>query len=68
MQFSSCNVKKLACFYGPHFLSLPTEEVWPDYVVYFSLHFYRALAASCVLYDRIEHSQGFSIFIEFLAF
>ena len=51
-----------------HFLSLPTQEVWPDYVVYFSLHFFRALAASCVLYDRIEHSQGFSIFLEFLAF
>ena len=27
----------------------------------FSLHFSRALAASCVLYNRTEHSQGFSI-------
>ena len=25
------------------------------------LHFFRALAASCVLYNRTEHSQGFSI-------
>ena len=24
-------------------------------------HFFRALAASCVLYNRTEHSQGFSI-------
>ena len=24
-------------------------------------HFFRALAASCVLYNRKEHSQGFSI-------
>ena len=27
----------------------------------FSLHLFRALAASCVLYNRTEHSQGFSI-------
>ena len=26
------------------------------------------LAASCVHYNRIEHSQGFSIFVDFLAF
>ena len=32
-----------------------------DYVSCFSLHFFRALAASCVLYNRKEHSQGFSI-------
>ena len=32
-----------------------------DYVSCFSLHFFRALAASCVLYNRTEHSQGFSI-------
>ena len=31
------------------------------YVSCFSLHFFRALAASCVLYNRKEHSQGFSI-------
>ena len=31
-----------------------------DYVSGFSLHFFRALAASCVLYNRTEHSQGFS--------
>ena len=32
-----------------------------DYVSCFSLRFSRALAASCVLYNRTEHSQGFSI-------
>ena len=32
-----------------------------DYVSCFSLHFFHALAASCVLYNRTEHSQGFSI-------
>ena len=32
-----------------------------DYVSCFSLHFFRALAASCVLYNRTEHSRGFSI-------
>ena len=32
----------------------------PDYVSCFSLHFFRALAASFVLYNRTEHSQGFS--------
>ena len=31
------------------------------YVSCFSLHLFRALAASCVLYNRVEHSQGFSI-------
>ena len=31
------------------------------YVSCFSLHFFRALAASCVLYNRTEHSQGFAI-------
>ena len=29
-----------------------------DYVSCFSLHFFRALAASCVLYNRTEHSRG----------
>ena len=33
----------------------------PDDVSCFTLHFFRALAASCVLYNRTEHSQGFSI-------
>ena len=32
-----------------------------DYVSCFSLHFFRAVAASCVPYNRTEHSQGFSI-------
>ena len=32
-----------------------------DYVSCFSLHFSRALAASYVLYNKTEHSQGFSI-------
>ena len=32
-----------------------------DVVECFSLHFFRALTASCVLYNRTEHSQGFSI-------
>ena len=32
-----------------------------DYVSCFSLHFFRALATSFVLYNRTEHSQGFSI-------
>ena len=32
-----------------------------DYVLYFSLHFFRALAASYVLYNSTEHSQGLSI-------
>ena len=27
----------------------------------FSLHFFRALAAFCVLYNRTEHSQSFSV-------
>ena len=31
------------------------------YVSRFSLHFIRAPAASCVLYNRAEHSQGFSV-------
>ena len=31
------------------------------YVSCFSLHLFRALAACCVLYNRTEHSQGFSI-------
>ena len=30
-------------------------------VLCFSLHIFRALAASCVLHNRTEHSQGFSI-------
>ena len=30
-----------------------------DYVSCFHLHLFRALAASCVLYNRTEHSQGF---------
>ena len=30
------------------------------YVPCFSLHFFRALAASCVRYNRKEHSQGCS--------
>ena len=32
-----------------------------DYVSCFSPHFSRALAASCVLYNRTESNQGFSI-------
>ena len=36
-----------------------------DYVSCFSLHSFRALAASCVLYNRKEHSQGLSIFDEY---
>ena len=32
-----------------------------DHVSCFSLHFFRALATSCVLNNRTEHSQGFSI-------
>ena len=32
-----------------------------NYISCFSLHFFRALAASCVLNNRIEHSQSFSI-------
>ena len=34
-----------------------------DYVSCFSLHFFRARTASCVLYNRTEHSQGFSILL-----
>ena len=41
--------------------SLKKWEETLDYVSCFSLHFFRALAASCVLYNRTEHSQGFSI-------
>ena len=37
------------------------SNAWLDYVSCFSLHFLSALAASCVLYNRTEHSQGFSI-------
>ena len=29
------------------------------------MNFFRALAASCVLYNRTEHSQGFSIYLRF---
>ena len=32
-----------------------------DVVSRFSLHFFRSLTASCVLYNRTEHSRGFSI-------
>ena len=32
-----------------------------DYVSCFFLNFFRALAASWVLYNRTQHSQGFSI-------
>ena len=42
-------------------LSLKKWEETLDYVSCFSLHFFRALPASCVLYNRTEHSQGFSI-------
>ena len=31
------------------------------YVSCFSLHFFRALAASCMLHNRTKHGQGFSI-------
>ena len=37
-----------------------TSEI-SDYVSCFLLQFFRALAASCVLYYRTKHSQGFSI-------
>ena len=43
---------------------LKTQEVGRetlDYVSCFPLHFFRALAASRVLYNRTEHSQCFSI-------
>ena len=30
--------------------------------LHFPLHYFLALAASCVLYNRKEHSKGFSIF------
>ena len=48
------------------FIIKQIEKPWKwgetlDYVSCFSLHFFRALAASCVLYNRTEHSQGFSI-------
>ena len=36
------------------------EETF-DYVSCFSLQFFLALAASCMLYNRTEHSQCFSI-------
>ena len=32
-----------------------------DHVSCSSLHFFRALTASCVLFNNTEHSQGFSI-------
>ena len=32
-----------------------------DFVSCFPLHFFRALASSCVLYNRTDHSQSFSI-------
>ena len=31
------------------------------WLVFFPLHFFRTLAASCVLYNRTEHSRGFFI-------
>ena len=37
------------------------QEVGRNTRLRLSLHFFRALAASCVLYNRTEHSQGFSI-------
>ena len=42
-----------------------TQEVgWNilDYVSCFSLHFFDAIATSCMLYNRTMHSQGFAIF------
>ena len=37
-----------------------------DYVWCFPLHFFRALASNCVLYNKTEQSQGFfiSVFIK----
>ena len=32
-----------------------------DYLSCFPLHFFQPLAASCVLYNRTKHSQGFFI-------
>ena len=45
------------------FFIIKQIEKWSSetYVSCFSLHLFRALAASCVLYNRVEHSQGFSI-------
>ena len=43
---------------------LSGNKKWGETQVYvscFSLHFFRALAASCVLYNRTEHSESLSI-------
>ena len=37
-----------------------------DYVSCFSLHFFRALTASCVLYNRTEHNKA-SLFFKYIA-
>ena len=38
-----------------------TQEIGRNTRLRFSLHFFRALTASCVLYNRTEHIQGFYI-------
>ena len=53
-------ITRLCTRYVPWWELKKWEETL-DYVSCFSLHFFRALAASCVLYNRTEHSQGFSI-------
>ena len=45
----------------PDFSLLKKKGEIFDYVSCFPDHFFRALAASCVLYNRREHSQGFLI-------
>ena len=45
----------------PDFTLLKKKGETFDYVSCFPVHFFHALAASCMLYNRREHSQGFLI-------
>ena len=56
-------LKKLACFYSYNSggFDWRSREKHSTSFRVFSLHFFRAAAASCVLYNRTEPSQGFSI-------
>ena len=49
------------CHFVKFFSPLKKWGETRDVVKCFSLNFFRALAAYCVLYNRTEHSKGFSI-------
>ena len=43
--------------------NMSRDEILPDYVSCFSLHFFRAQTDCCVLRNRTEHREGFSIIL-----